>query len=93
LKYNSNRFVLDSWLGKRESDRPQIPDQHGTFRSCTHERAFGQRRGGDIGFQANTGRKSAHQGASALCQKATLSAHASRMVDAVTVVGAMSAKG
>jgi hypothetical protein len=28
-----------------------------------------------------------------MCQKATLSAHASRMVDAVTVVGAMSAKG
>ena len=33
----------------------------------SHERASGQRRGVDVGLRANTGRKSAHQGASTLC--------------------------
>ncbi len=33
---------------------------------------MGQRRSADVGFRANTGRKSAHLGASAWCQHQTL---------------------
>jgi len=36
-----------------------------TSRSCTHKPELGQRRGADVGFSANTGRKSAHLGTSA----------------------------
>ena len=37
--------------------------------SCTHKRELGQPRGADVGFyDANTGRKSAHSGASAWCR-------------------------
>ncbi len=42
-------------------------------RSCTHKRELGQRRGADVGFTANNGRKSAHLGTSARSHNRTSS--------------------
>ncbi len=43
-------------------------------RSCAHKRELGQRRDADVGFRANTGRKSAHSGTSASSQTETFAA-------------------
>ena len=42
-----------------------------------HKRELGQRRGADVGFYADTGRKSAHSGTSAWCHKLLLPASTS----------------
>ena len=45
------------------------PVRPGRARSCTHKLELGQRRGTDVGFSANTGRKAAHLGTSACSQE------------------------
>ena len=51
---------------RRSLSGPQGPG------SCTRKRGLGRRRGADVGFYADTGRKSAHSGTFARCRIRTI---------------------
>ena len=51
---------------------PEFPRKYlDRTRACTDKRELGEQRGADVGFRANTGRKSAHLGTSACSQEQT----------------------